>query len=74
MATAAAGSSERTCLDLRTNVCDCGGAADELPACAAVVAELRMPPVVVLAMFGAAAVVTGGIVAAHMSFARCGKR
>ena len=60
------------CRDLRSDVCDCGGAEERVPACAAVVAELRTPVVLVLTAFAAAAAVAGGIVAVHASFARCG--
>ena len=55
----------RICLHLLTNVRDCGGAAHELLACAAVVAELHMQPVVVVwPYFGAAVVV---VVTRHRS-------
>jgi hypothetical protein len=64
----------RVCRDFRTDVCDCEGADTAVASCATVVAEVRTPAVLIFAAFGAALVVAGGVVAAQLSFARCGKR
>ena len=62
-----------TCADLRASVCDCDGAdVAALPACHAVVDELRRPVLVAAAAFLAAAAVVGLVVAVDLSWRRSG--
>lgn len=70
---AASTASTGTCTDLRASVCDCDGAdVAALPACHAVVDELRRPVLVAGAAFLAAAAVVGLVVAVDLSWRRSG--